>query len=145
MRRLQTGILMFAVALAIVPLPARAQSGVLIGMATDSDPDGGERESEREKAPAFRTVWIAHDAASARRLTTIPALVVPIAASPASSKMRADAASQALGRTRVRAPRWSSRNRSARVLSSPRELSVTAPDAKARRHAGDLPRFLNPG
>jgi hypothetical protein len=73
MRRLQTGILMFAVALAIVPLPARAQSGVLIGMATHPAPDGGERE----KAPAFRTVWIAHDAARARRLTTIPALVVP--------------------------------------------------------------------
>jgi hypothetical protein len=73
MRRLQTGMRMFAVALAIVPLPARAQSGVLSGMATDPDPDRGERE----KVPAFRTVWIAHDAARARRLTTIPALVVP--------------------------------------------------------------------
>jgi hypothetical protein len=73
MRRLQTEILMFAVALAIVPLSARAQSGVLIGMATDPDPE----RRDRETPPAFSTLWIAHDAARARRLTTIPALVVP--------------------------------------------------------------------
>jgi hypothetical protein len=73
MRRIQTEILVLAVALATLPRPANAQSGALIGVTADREAEAGEGTPP----PTFRTLWITNDGARARQVIAIPALVLP--------------------------------------------------------------------
>src|SRR2546427_2014375 len=71
------------------------------------------------------------------RLKAIPALVVARAGNPASTKMRALPASQALGRTSIGPSAWSRRSASA-LLMSPRETIAGFADRKNMSGVGGI-------